>query len=119
MKPIKKIISEGIVSPMQKYHQYQTVPAMVVKTYDDNTCLIDYSDQFGYQRRMRVSVLMADPSGWFPEKNEVVVAEEKSGVMFVVAPHTEQYVSAHHYKHNLRNDMLDDGCVDTMPGYMY
>lgn len=117
MKPLKKIISENVVNPLQHFHGQHMMLARVVESDDAyNMCEVEYIDQMGYGRKRALPVRSTDPNGWFPDKDDLVITEEIAGTMYITGPHTEQYIANWRYKNELKYDIYDLIQTDTLPG---
>ena len=118
MSVVRRLISENIVNPLYRDQSSRMIVGKVVNAHEDNTCTVYFSDQLGQKSQRRCSVLLADPSGWFPQEDDIVVMEERAGSFYIVAPHTEQYITDHKPRYLLEHDVYDNGNTDTYPGFM-
>lgn len=119
MSELKQKLSDTLINPITRNRSdYKTVALVVAANESSNTCNLKYFNHNGNPDILKnVMVDLRNGQEWFPQVNELVVAEiSPHGTGVIISKYIEDYSSEIKGKKVLKNDVSADGTESVVGG---
>lgn len=122
MNEIKQKLRDNIVEPAANSRSVSTLSAIITNCNEKtNTCDIKYTRPDGKEKFEKdIPVLLSNKSiiDWFPEKNDVVLIQEKNDIIYIIGPGYTDYNNVRK-SIKLENDIYTNSFIDTLGGFIF